>query len=691
MNRKNLTAAVLAGLAGAVGIVGSAQAVNVNPDGLGQVLLYPYYTTNGGNQTLLTVVNTTDEAKAVKVRFSEGENSREVLDFNLYMSAWDVWTAAIVDLLGTPVLYTEDTSCTVPYIYGNGGAQEFLPWALDDSIYRDVLAPGCVEGGESCNADLKGPNGKYPIPRVYDDISRAREGHFNMIEMGTIIDEQTDNLKWVNVDVYENCIAGSLTFPVTYGNPATCAADRAWTSAELKEPATNPTYGTSEAVTHGSDGMPADCQQLVDAWTRGADSADDGYWIDTPMADIQTPSGGMFGSAGIVNVAQGVLFSYDATAVDGFYVGEGSDLDQNYIGDESHQEPGTILPSLDSGNTTDATVFLNGGLQTADWDYDILDGDGDTRVPRSVDAVSYVFMHDQVMNTYTTEDSVAAGTEWVITFPTKQFYVHQDFLNDYAEFRQEADAGQPDAPIVPLAPFKSTWTWENTVYVGGTGDDKEDVKTPGYVDRPCEVVALNTIWDREEQTIIDPELPPGTVIPPIVSPAPPIPDLPDPDGIIPFELCYETSVIAFGDPRIFDDRETTPILNSRNFHNIDNTLLGFEYGWARLDMQITSFDEEDNGVVIPSERDMLGGLFGLPVTGFAVERFLNFFVGEGVGTLANYGGIVGHKYTRTIESRDVDDSGFCSVFDNLLDEKCYEEWLAWCILEPLSDICPDGL
>jgi hypothetical protein len=91
MNRKNLTAAVLAGLAGAAGIAGTAQAVNLNPDGLGQVLLYPYYTTNAGNATLLSVVNTTDSAKAVKVRFKEGYNSREVLDFNMYMSAYDVW------------------------------------------------------------------------------------------------------------------------------------------------------------------------------------------------------------------------------------------------------------------------------------------------------------------------------------------------------------------------------------------------------------------------------------------------------------------------------------------------------------------------------------------------------------------------------------------------------------------------
>ena len=80
MNRKNLTAAVLAGLAGAAGIAGTAQAVNLNPDGLGQVLIYPYYTSNAGNATILSVVNTTDNAKAVKVRFNEGFNSREVLD-----------------------------------------------------------------------------------------------------------------------------------------------------------------------------------------------------------------------------------------------------------------------------------------------------------------------------------------------------------------------------------------------------------------------------------------------------------------------------------------------------------------------------------------------------------------------------------------------------------------------------------
>src|SRR6266542_791288 len=97
--KKSLYAA-LAGL-GALGATTATQAVNVNPNGLGQALVYPYYTTRADANTnaynsLLSVVNSTGSAKAVKVRFLEGKNSREVLDFNLFLSPYDVWTTAII-------------------------------------------------------------------------------------------------------------------------------------------------------------------------------------------------------------------------------------------------------------------------------------------------------------------------------------------------------------------------------------------------------------------------------------------------------------------------------------------------------------------------------------------------------------------------------------------------------------------
>ena len=91
-------------------------------------LIYPYYTvqSNGGNafNTYVSVVNTTDVVKVVKVRFREGKNSREVLDFNLYLSPNDVWTGAVIPS-GTGAsdpgrLITADTSCTNPAIPADG-------------------------------------------------------------------------------------------------------------------------------------------------------------------------------------------------------------------------------------------------------------------------------------------------------------------------------------------------------------------------------------------------------------------------------------------------------------------------------------------------------------------------------------------------------------------------------------------
>jgi len=117
--KKSLYAA-LAGVS-ALGVTGSAQAVSVNPDGLGQVLIYPYYTvreqvTGQAYTSLLSVVNSTSSAKAVKVRFLEGKNSREVLDFNLYLSAKDVWVAAILRTATGAGIYTPDRSCTTPRV-----------------------------------------------------------------------------------------------------------------------------------------------------------------------------------------------------------------------------------------------------------------------------------------------------------------------------------------------------------------------------------------------------------------------------------------------------------------------------------------------------------------------------------------------------------------------------------------------
>ncbi len=152
--RKSLYAA-LAGL-GALGATGAAQAVNVNPDGLGQALIYPYYTTQGTSapyNSLLSVVNSTNSGKVVKVRFLEGKNSKEVLDFNLWLSPRDVWTTAIIPMGAGAGIVTSDLSCTTPPI--PAGGQAFTNVKLSE----DAAGTG---------------------------LDRTKEGYVEIIEMGNL-------------------------------------------------------------------------------------------------------------------------------------------------------------------------------------------------------------------------------------------------------------------------------------------------------------------------------------------------------------------------------------------------------------------------------------------------------------------------------------------------------------------------
>lgn len=45
----------------------------------GQVLIFPYYNVNNSFITSYNITNTTDEYKALKVRFRESENSNDVI------------------------------------------------------------------------------------------------------------------------------------------------------------------------------------------------------------------------------------------------------------------------------------------------------------------------------------------------------------------------------------------------------------------------------------------------------------------------------------------------------------------------------------------------------------------------------------------------------------------------------------
>ena len=226
MKKNIISLAVAATVLGAA----AAQAGQyVNPDKTGEVLLFPFYNADNGNQTNMHVVNTTASVKAVKIRFVEYKNSDEVLDFNVYLSPKDHFSFTVTkDPNGEgAAVMTRDNTCTVPALGSANGA----------------FAGSTTENADgSITRTQPFVNYQYSNTKDVDStIERTLTGHVEVIEMGIV----------GNVDTKKGAHAAFATHGAT-GVPASCAGlDASWASGKW---ATNAADGIS-APTGGLYGI----------------------------------------------------------------------------------------------------------------------------------------------------------------------------------------------------------------------------------------------------------------------------------------------------------------------------------------------------------------------------------------------------------------------------------------------------
>lgn len=491
MKKSSLTTAVLAGLAGLVGFAGSSSAVELNPDGTGQVLIYPYYTVNGGQQTYISVVNTSQAGKAVKVRFLEAYNSREVLDFNLFLSPYDVWTGTVFALADAGkgadggAIGTTDNSCTVPSFAS-------LP-TVGNGLHYQPFSTGLFDGSTSIGTDT-GPT----------DASRTDEGYVELIQMADVTGKTLADITHVK------------------GVPPGCA------SADLR------------AI--GS-------------------------------ADFTTPTGGLFGNGSIINVAQGTLYPYEADAIDGFFTVAGSNL----MSGSGSTDPSLNFAQTGAGTATAYVFGANGAVVTATY------GGG---AGRPVDAVSAVFDASALMNEWIANAAQGQSTDWVVTFPTKRFYVDTAIVG-----------GTALPPFVEV--FGERWK------TGGAGQSCFQIDA--------------TVYDREEGHAVSI---PGDIF----SPAP--------EDQPPSSLCHEVNVISISDPADpISTLASNMTLNVAPYHTA---------GWMRLDLNPAGQPH----AMVPSQEGVVFN--GLPGTGFAAQRYVNNNVTPGV--MSNYSGAFRHRVERNVSN-----------------------------------------
>lgn len=499
---------------GGVALAPSAQAVSLAPDGLGQVLVFPYYTVQGGWLTTISVTNTSaTDIVVAKVRFHESYNSRDVMDFNVILSPNDVWNAWVSDSgnNGGPVISTNDKTCTTPQIPSGGQLFASSPFGL-------VSYTGAANDGG-------------PV-----DAVRMNEGHIEVVMMGTA------NVARVTALPAANPVRGLLLGAVhnsTTGVPAGCAALAA---AFQAPPLTNVTafvtaptglksqfgYPDSATGTNVAPLLPNTTANplkgaftLVNAglgWSTGG----------TPLtlANFWTPGAAQ---VGIPDVANNLVSMMASAAV---------------VGGAAPPQPYTLSynePTLTAANTAGAllnpfTGTITGGAPA-----------------NGANAVSFLINHTSIINDWsrrTDPQGWTTDTDWVVTFPTKRFYVDNDPNNVYSG----RAAGRPNLPGLPAGGYGAS--------PGVLFSQWFDQILPAIpVIAPVPIVVRNgrscdtlvySIYNREEQFPSSGIWSPGG----------------DP------QLCYETNVLTFDGSNILKS-------NPKTLSSIDN--VPGEAGWLSLD------------------------------------------------------------------------------------------------------------
>ncbi len=156
-----------------------SHAVRVSTTGMGQVLLFPYYTVQNDNVSLISLVNTTAQGKAVRVNLRDARGGFVIGQLNVYLSAKDVWTAAIVGTGDDVRIISNDRSCTAPLLYKTAG----LP------LTQLAFTP---------------PSGAAPGP----SRESRREGYVEVIEMATIPNQTTTGISITHVRGAPACNRG---------------------------------------------------------------------------------------------------------------------------------------------------------------------------------------------------------------------------------------------------------------------------------------------------------------------------------------------------------------------------------------------------------------------------------------------------------------------------------------------------
>lgn len=671
----------------------AAEAVNLATDGIGEVAIAPYYTTRNGWQTQINLTNTVDTPIVVKIRLHEATNSRDVLDFNVGMSGFDVFTAVLQEGPQGARLVTKDSPNTA------GLVSCPVPSSIIAASASGVGTPFSAQGYGVTNPITGTTDTSYDLGVT--NIDRLREGYIEFIVMGF-----TDTFAYQYAANVPATAAGTVVDPV------------------------NGIIDVFEALDQHN------CAQLDIAFTTSLNQLTGDRRILETARQFGEPINALKFNYSLVNGARGIEAAGDAVAWANFYNDEGGLIAANAtnnpgsgdvdglitasfgiitappFGDNTfctHTRGSTRLGLFEEG-TSSAGEWVPGGLPagvlpaggpggarvagsiscdnliTAQQPFPFLEPslndaypaaanlwEDDLNLPvtlepatislavngrpRGADAMSLTIQRQAVINEWSSNALLGARTDWVITMPTKGFYVDQVWDHTaavlalspnplpYLTFAQATGGapfgptygvqfamtgGRPESylsvlPFVaganvrqtpPIAPFQAAFN--------------RDVVTDPLTADSCNDVGVS-IFDRAEQQSTTP------VGGPIVSPAPPV--IQDTA-----KLCSEANIITFN-----GDSVITPVnpLNINTMGQDGLPPLPNTSGWMLLGLDGDSFTGAFIGAdllaaaTVAQQPTIVGNIRGLPVVGINIKE-------RSFGNVTqNYASSIAHGYLRS--------------------------------------------
>ena len=462
--RKNILAVSIAAMIGGLGFAGAASAgvsipavpaadaaavLEVTPEGVGHILLVPYFSTQNGNVSLLNLVNTdTTNGKAVKLRYRGAANSDDIYDITVLLSPGDVWSAEVSQKDGVSYLTTPDNSCTLP-------ASVNAPFATNR-----------VKGG---------------------DKAQTLEGYIEILNMADVPPKLVNNAGVAIVTAnplytaikHVKGVAPCETIPSQLSDLTSGVALDGTTATDTPLIAANPNAWNVRGYAAPSGGLMANWS-IVNISKAGSFTGD-------ATAVVAKDAAGPAGVSALGNI----VFSPQSAAAQPAATIAALTADPLLVVGSVWDKDGTWTPT--------ATAPVKAAL------YDFPD--------LSTPYVGAITPIDQanmlagavatlsVTNEYLTNPSVSFATDWTFSMPTRRYNVALDYANSRALFSAAVETDPANAATTYFSPVNTSLNTDKTLLCvrpepSGTStlsyrDQSEQTSSGSYVISPGDVAVLD--------------------------------------------------------------------------------------------------------------------------------------------------------------------------------------------------------